>query len=139
MTNPDSVDIEEQVREIITRLFTYGIDWTEYRDSGGPNGDHDVATYASKIKSELANEVANELLALIDSAVTKARGNVDKALYLAEKRGYEKCFEDEKKLLHKIKLCLIGKYSGDPIDNALLEIDRIATYSTTNTKGKSNE
>jgi hypothetical protein len=63
-------DIDKQVREIITRLFAYGVDWTEYRDTSLQ--DHDVSTYAAKIKSEFANEVANEITTLISTAVREA-------------------------------------------------------------------
>lgn len=71
-----TVDIDKQVREIITRLFTYGVDWTEHRDKGGPNGDHDVATYAAKIKADFANEIANELVQLFAAQRTTLKAEL---------------------------------------------------------------
>lgn len=71
--NTPTDPLEKNVLEIIARLFAYGVDWTEYRDKGGPNGDHDVATYAAKIKTEFTNEVVNDILALIHTREKQAR------------------------------------------------------------------
>lgn len=58
----DTNTLDEQIRKIITRLFAYGVDWTELKDKS--TDDHEVSTFAAKIKSDFANEISKELLAL---------------------------------------------------------------------------
>lgn len=51
--------------DVLKPIFSYGIDWTEYKDKGGPNGDHDVATYAGQIKADLRGALKNDLKQLM--------------------------------------------------------------------------
>ena len=55
--------------DILTPIFSYGIDWTEHRDKGGPNGDHDVSVFAGQIKAEMRADAKRQIKALLTQIV----------------------------------------------------------------------
>lgn len=54
----------DPIKTILDQIFAYGIDWTEFKDKS--ENDHEVSTYAGKIKDELKAQLTqainNELL-----------------------------------------------------------------------------
>lgn len=70
--------------------------------------------------------IDRELMELITSYTEKTVADAEQR---AHTKGYELGTCDTidvwEKKVHKIKLCLIGKYAGDPRDNALCEIANI--------------
>lgn len=75
MSNTDW--LRKLVYQEITKMFTYGVDWTEARDTS-PN-DHDVSTFAAMIKDDFAKSITNDLTAQILDHINKAIGE-DEAL-----------------------------------------------------------
>ena len=67
-------NLDEQIRQAvygeITRLFAYGVDWTEIRDKS--KDDHEVSTFAAKIKDDFAKEVTNTLAREISTIISNA-------------------------------------------------------------------
>jgi hypothetical protein len=64
--------MEAEVDKILNPIFAFGIDWEEFRDKS--DKDHEVSTFAGKIKSDLKAEVKQAILTLIAEAEKKAVG-----------------------------------------------------------------
>jgi len=56
--------------EILDGVFAYGIDWTEHKDKS--EHDHEVSTFAGKIKDELKETAKQQIQALITEEVEQA-------------------------------------------------------------------
>jgi hypothetical protein len=52
---------------LLDEMFAYGIDWTEYKDKS--EHDHEVSTYAGKIKSELKESFKASLIEYINKEI----------------------------------------------------------------------
>ena len=91
----EASSLDEQIRQAvygeITRLFAYGVDWTEIRDKS--KDDHEVSTFAAKIKDDFAKEVTNtlarEISTIISNAVKElvAEARIDELKHLVEDGG----------------------------------------------------
>lgn len=62
--------IEDKLNKLLDSTFAYGVDWTEFRDKSGT--DHEVATYATKIKAEMKAKLKETIQAIITTETTKA-------------------------------------------------------------------
>lgn len=56
-------DIDKSMDELLGEIFAYGIDWTEHKDKS--EHDHEVSTYAGKIKDELKESLKSSLYSLL--------------------------------------------------------------------------
>lgn len=59
------------VDELLGRIFAYGIDWQEFKDTS--EHDHDVSTFAGKIKAEMKDELQSQLHSLLISKLPEKR------------------------------------------------------------------
>lgn len=55
--------------DILKPIFSYGVDWTEFKDKDGPNGDHDVSVYAAQIKSDMRAAIKKQIKALLTQII----------------------------------------------------------------------
>lgn len=62
---------KDEVTKILEPVFAYGIDWEEFKDQS--DDDHNVSTFAGRIKSEFLAEALQALTDLHESEVRKAR------------------------------------------------------------------
>jgi len=60
-------DINKELRAELDKIFAYGIDWTEYKDKS--ENDHQVSTFAGKIKEELKDELVAKIKALVVESI----------------------------------------------------------------------
>lgn len=61
------MNLDESLREILDKTFAYGIDWTEYKDKS--DHDHEVSTFAGKIKDELKEALIAKIKALVVESI----------------------------------------------------------------------
>jgi len=57
--------------ELLGRIFAYGIDWQEFKDTS--EHDHDVSTFAGKIKAEMRDELKSQLHSLLISKLPEKK------------------------------------------------------------------
>jgi CRISPR/Cas system-associated endoribonuclease Cas2 len=68
-------DINKELRAELDKIFAYGIDWTEYKDKS--ENDHQVSTFAGKIKEELKDELVAKIKALVVESIGKDEVFID--------------------------------------------------------------
>ena len=76
--SPSEAHIDKQLDDLLDPIFSYGIDWTEHRDKGGPNGDHDVSVFAGTIKGEMKVHLKNQLKLLLSSQLDSLEASLPK-------------------------------------------------------------
>lgn len=59
---------DKTLDSVLDSIFAYGVDWTEHRENQ-ETGDHDVAVYAAKIKTEFKEQAKSDIKALIHTII----------------------------------------------------------------------
>ena len=72
--NDPTPNIDDELDNLLDSTFAYGVDWTEYKDKS--DTDHEVSTYAGKIKDEMKAKLKQAITNKIKEAELEAVYNV---------------------------------------------------------------
>lgn len=87
-------NLADEIDKILSPIFSYGIDWTEHRDKGGPDGDHDVSVFAGTIKGDMQAQAKAQILALVESRLPDELKVTEKIPLDGAERGYNIAIQD---------------------------------------------